>query len=176
MPTVPFAPPSARDVAPARPSARVDRRAVVVATVCAPLLARARRAEAKSSLIDDLRQKRLNKPVFNGGRPRAQAYPDWLEGEWRATIDFAGYEFPSAVVAREAVAREATTPGFQKLLSVGIGLQRRHEERYMDCVKRLQDGAIGDINLLRVYWNGGGIWHRPKQDGMTEMEYQVNNW
>ena len=115
MPTVPFAPPSARDVAPARPSARVDRRAVVVATVCAPLLARARRAEAKSSLIDDLRQKRLNKPVFNGGRPRAQAYPDWLEGEWRATIDFAGYEFPSAVVAREAVAREATTPGFQKL-------------------------------------------------------------
>ena len=49
------------------------------------------------------------------GRPRAQAYPDWLEGEWRATIDFAGYEFPSAVVTREAVAREATTPGFQKL-------------------------------------------------------------
>jgi len=64
----------------------------------------------------------------------------------------------------------------EKGLSVGIGLQRRHEERYIDCVKRLQDGAIGDINLLRVYWNGGGIWHRPKQEGMTEMEYQVNNW
>jgi hypothetical protein len=64
----------------------------------------------------------------------------------------------------------------EKGLTVGIGLQRRHEERYIDCVKRLQDGAIGDINLLRVYWNGGGIWHRPKTDGMTEMEYQVNNW
>ena len=51
--------------APAPPRARVDRRAVVVSTVCAPLLARARRADAKSSLIDDLREKRLNKPVFN---------------------------------------------------------------------------------------------------------------
>ncbi|MAS79866.1 MAG: oxidoreductase, partial [Opitutae bacterium] len=64
----------------------------------------------------------------------------------------------------------------EKGLSVGIGLQRRHEERYIDCVKRLQDGAIGDINLLRVYWNGGGIWHRGRQEHMTEMEYQVNNW
>ena len=64
----------------------------------------------------------------------------------------------------------------RKGLNVGVGLQRRHEERYINCVKQLQDGVIGDINLLRVYWNGGGIWHRAKQDGMTEMEYQVNNW
>ncbi|MEE2887461.1 MAG: Gfo/Idh/MocA family oxidoreductase [Planctomycetota bacterium] len=63
-----------------------------------------------------------------------------------------------------------------KNLMVGIGLQRRHEERYQDCVKRLQDGAIGDINLLRVYWNGGGIWDRPREQGMTEMQFQVNNW
>ena len=64
----------------------------------------------------------------------------------------------------------------EKGLTVGIGLQRRHEERYIDCVKQLQDGVIGDINMLRVYWNGNSIWHRAKQQGMTEMEYQVNNW
>jgi myo-inositol 2-dehydrogenase/D-chiro-inositol 1-dehydrogenase len=63
-----------------------------------------------------------------------------------------------------------------KNLMVGIGLQRRHEERYKDCVKRLRDGAIGDINMLRVYWNGGGIWYRGREEGMTEMEFQVNNW
>ncbi|MBT6957730.1 MAG: Gfo/Idh/MocA family oxidoreductase, partial [Opitutae bacterium] len=49
---------------------------------------------------------------------------------------------------------------------VGIGLQRRHEERYIDCVKKLQDGIIGDINLLRVYWNGGGIWYRDREPNM----------
>ena len=38
------------------------------------------------------------------------------------------------------------------------------------------DGAIGDVNLLRVYWNGAAGWNRPRQPGMTEMQYQVYNW
>ena len=58
---------------------------------------------------------------------------------------------------------EASKKAKEKGLNVGVGLQRRHEERYINCVKQLQDGVIGDINLLRVYWNGGGIWHRPKK-------------
>ena len=45
---------------------------------------------------------------------------------------------------------EASKKAKEKGLNVGVGLQRRHEERYMNCVKQLQDGAIGDINLLRV--------------------------
>jgi hypothetical protein len=71
---------------------------------------------------------------------------------------------------------EAAKKAKEKGLTVGIGLQRRHEERFTSCVKQLQDGVIGDINMLRVYWNGNSIWHRAKQEGMTEMEYQVNNW
>ena len=129
--------------APEPPRARVDRRAVVVSTVCAPLLARARRADAKSSLIDDLREKRLNKPVFNLGRPRAQAYPDWLEGEWRATVDFAGYEFPSASAPRAAVAREATTPGFQKLsLAYAPDVGREGKTEYRMRFARDGDGDV----------------------------------
>ena len=73
----------------------------------------------------------------------------------------------------------------KKKLMVGIGLQRRHEPRYMETVKRLHDGAIGDIITMRVYWNGGGIWHRgrtqaeklmPEGQELTEMAYQCNNW
>ena len=64
----------------------------------------------------------------------------------------------------------------EKGLMVGVGLQRRHEPRYMETVKRLQDGAIGDIPFTRVYWNGQGIWNRKREDGMTEMQYQVHNW
>ena len=64
----------------------------------------------------------------------------------------------------------------EKNLMVGGGLQRRHEPPYMESVKKLQDGALGDIRLLRVYWNGGGIWNRARLPGMTEMQYQVLNW
>ncbi|GAB6167364.1 Gfo/Idh/MocA family oxidoreductase [Thermostilla marina] len=64
----------------------------------------------------------------------------------------------------------------EKNLMVATGLQRRHEPRYKDTVKRLQDGAIGKIQFLRVYWNGGGIWNRAREPGMTEIQYQVHNW
>ncbi len=73
----------------------------------------------------------------------------------------------------------------KKNLMIGIGLQRRHEPHYIEAVKRIHDGAIGDVIAQRVYWNGGGIWHRNMADlkkilpaGMepTEMAYQCNNW
>ncbi len=71
-----------------------------------------------------------------------------------------------------AAAQEAK----KKNLMVGIGLQRRHEERYINNVKMLHDGAIGEINLMRVYWNGRGIWYRDRQPGQSEMAFQCNNW
>ncbi|MBT8486494.1 MAG: Gfo/Idh/MocA family oxidoreductase, partial [Phycisphaerae bacterium] len=64
----------------------------------------------------------------------------------------------------------------RKNLMVGVGLQRRHEPKYMETVKRLHDGAVGDIILQRVYWNGGGIWYHDRQPQQTEMQFQVNNW
>ena len=64
----------------------------------------------------------------------------------------------------------------QKGLAVAIGLQRRHERKYMAMVKALQDGAIGDIVLARAYWNGRKPWFKARQDGQTEMEYQMRNW
>ena len=64
----------------------------------------------------------------------------------------------------------------EKGLLVGVGLQRRHETRYIETIQRLQEGALGDIGLLRVYWNGSGIWNRHREADMTEMQYQVHNW
>ena len=63
-----------------------------------------------------------------------------------------------------------------KGLGVGVGLQRRHDPQYIETVKRIQDGDIGDIPLTRVYWNGGGVWTIPRAEGQTEMEYQMRNW
>jgi predicted dehydrogenase len=64
----------------------------------------------------------------------------------------------------------------RKNLMVAIGLQRHHDPRYVETIKRLQDGAIGDILYTRVYWNGGGLWVRPREPQQTEMEYQMRNW
>jgi predicted dehydrogenase len=64
----------------------------------------------------------------------------------------------------------------EKNLMVAVGLQRRHDPRYLETIKRLKDGAIGDILFTRVFWNGGGLWVRPRKPEQTEMEYQMRNW
>ncbi len=71
---------------------------------------------------------------------------------------------------------EANQMAEEKGLKVGVGFQRRHTPQYVETIKRIHDGAIGNLTLLRAYWNGGGIWNRPRKEGATEMEYQVDNW
>jgi predicted dehydrogenase len=63
-----------------------------------------------------------------------------------------------------------------KGLAVQVGLQRRHEFRYRECIERLQRGDIGDLLFGRVYWNGNGVWVRPRARRQTELEYQLRNW
>src|SRR6266704_5262718 len=47
----------------------------------------------------------------------------------------------------------------KKNLKVAAGTQRRHRPSYIETVKRIQDGQIGDVVTLRAYWvNGGPIW------------------
>jgi len=63
-----------------------------------------------------------------------------------------------------------------KGLKIAAGTQRRHRPSYIETVKRIQGGEIGDITALRVYWvNNGPIWHRGDQ-GATDLERQVRNW
>lgn len=71
----------------------------------------------------------------------------------------------------------------EKNLFVGVGLQRRHEPKYMENIQRIHEGAIGKVMFTRVYWNGSGIWNRKREElanilkrEPTEMEYQVFNW
>ncbi|WP_316738216.1 Gfo/Idh/MocA family oxidoreductase [Pedobacter aquatilis] len=64
----------------------------------------------------------------------------------------------------------------KKKLNVVVGLQRRYQTNYREAMKRINDGAIGDIMSGQVYWNSGGVWVNPRKAGQTEMEYQMRNW
>ncbi|MBS1564893.1 MAG: Gfo/Idh/MocA family oxidoreductase, partial [Bacteroidetes bacterium] len=63
-----------------------------------------------------------------------------------------------------------------KRLNVVVGLQRRYQSSYREIIKRVHDGAIGDIVSAQAWWNNDGVWVRPRQAGQTEMEYQMRNW
>jgi predicted dehydrogenase len=65
-----------------------------------------------------------------------------------------------------------------KKLSVVVGLQRRHQQNYLDGIRRIRDGEIGDVRFIRTYFNmpGGGRAGPLKPAGMSEMEYQIRHW
>jgi predicted dehydrogenase len=68
----------------------------------------------------------------------------------------------------------------QKGLGIVAGTQRRHENRYVELMKRLRDGAIGEVLAGEAYWNGPcvrtyGFYHE-RQPGWSDMEYMLRNW
>lgn len=63
-----------------------------------------------------------------------------------------------------------------KKLNVVVGLQRHYQSNYREVMKRIHDGALGDIVGGQVYWNDGGVWVRERKPEQTEMEYQMRNW
>jgi predicted dehydrogenase len=71
---------------------------------------------------------------------------------------------------------ESTRRAKEYGLAIGCGLQRHHQNAYLETIARLQGGEIGEILYMRAYWNGAGVWERPREPGQTEMQYQVNNW
>jgi len=71
---------------------------------------------------------------------------------------------------------EAGEEARAKGLKIGVGLQRHHQAAYIECVRRIQAGAIGEIVLLRAYWNSSGVWVNPRAAGQSEMEHQMRNW
>jgi myo-inositol 2-dehydrogenase / D-chiro-inositol 1-dehydrogenase len=71
---------------------------------------------------------------------------------------------------------EAAKAADAKNLKVVCGLQRHYQNSYLETLEQVKAGMIGDITSAQVYWSGGGVWTRPRQEGMTEMEYQMRNW
>jgi predicted dehydrogenase len=64
----------------------------------------------------------------------------------------------------------------KKGIAVAAGTQRRHQLGYIETMKRIHDGAIGDLVGGRGYWNQGILWKRDRQAGMSDVAYQVHNW
>jgi len=64
----------------------------------------------------------------------------------------------------------------QKGLALVAGTQRRHEVHYLEIMKRIHDGAIGEIVGGQCYWNQGELWVKEKQPGWSDMEWQCRNW
>jgi len=74
-----------------------------------------------------------------------------------------------SVIASSALAK-------QKGLAIVAGTQRRHQLRYIELMKRMHDGAIGELVGGQCYWNQEELWVKKRTPGMSDMEWQCRNW
>jgi predicted dehydrogenase len=64
----------------------------------------------------------------------------------------------------------------RKNLSIVSGLCWRYDYGVKETMKRVLEGAIGDILAIQVTYNTGTLWLRARQPAWSEMEFQMRNW
>ncbi len=64
----------------------------------------------------------------------------------------------------------------KKNIKVAAGLQCRHSVNRQELIKRIRDGELGDLQLIRAYrmHNVGGMG--PKPEGYDELLWQIRNF
>lgn len=106
--------------------------------------------------------------------------PHFRPAQLKAAIESGKHVFMEKPVAVDGpgvrMVIEAGELAKQRGLGIVAGTQRRHRKSYVETVKRLQDGAIGEIVNARAYWCGGEIWVIKPEPGWSDMEWQLRNW
>jgi predicted dehydrogenase len=98
----------------------------------------------------------------------------------KATIEAGKHVFMEKPVAVDPVGVRSIIASSelaaQKGLSIVTGTQRRHQLRYLELMKRIHDGAIGELVGGQCYWNQGELWVKKKEPSWSDMEWQCRNW
>jgi myo-inositol 2-dehydrogenase / D-chiro-inositol 1-dehydrogenase len=64
----------------------------------------------------------------------------------------------------------------QKNLAVVSGLCLRYSKGFIEIVRRIHEGALGELRTLQANDYRGPIWVKPRRPEWTDMEYHMHNW
>lgn len=106
--------------------------------------------------------------------------PHFRPAHFKAGIEAGKHMFVEKPVAVDAPGvrsvLETTELAKKKNLTVLSGLCWRYDTNMIEMVKKLQAGALGDISSIVTQRFNGGVKNTPRQEGWTDMEYQLRNW
>ena len=150
--------------------------------------------ESRNSLKNDLKEqyKVTDDKCFVG----FDAYKSVLSTDVDMVIlatppGFRPYHFQAAVEAKKHIFMEKPVAvdgaGVRRVIATGelakanklavvSGTQRRHQAPYLEIIKRIHEGAIGDIVSAQCYWNQGSLWLKDRKPEWSATEYQIRNW
>jgi predicted dehydrogenase len=106
--------------------------------------------------------------------------PGFRPAHFAAAIEAGKHVFMEKPVAVDPVGVRQVLAASQlaatKGLAVVAGTQRRHDPKYVEVMRRIHGGTIGEIVAGQVYWNQGGLWHVERSPGVSDTEWQIRNW
>jgi predicted dehydrogenase len=106
--------------------------------------------------------------------------PHFRPAHLRAAIEAGKHVFAEKPVAVDAPGvrsvLESCELAKKKNLSVVSGLCLRYYYPFQEAIRRLHDGAVGDIVALQANDYRGGIWAKPRKPEWTDMYWQMRNW
>lgn len=71
---------------------------------------------------------------------------------------------------------ESVAEAKKKGLCLVSGLCWRYHPAVQETMKRVLDGAIGDVVTIQETYLTGALWFRQRKPEQTEFEYQLRNW
>ena len=71
---------------------------------------------------------------------------------------------------------KATADARARGLSLVSGLTLRYIDSFREGIRRLHDGAIGEVRTLVANDYRGAIWSLPRKPEWTDMHWQMRNW
>jgi predicted dehydrogenase len=106
--------------------------------------------------------------------------PHFRPMHFKACIEAGKHVFAEKPVAVDAPGvrsvLETTELARRKNLCVVSGLNGRYSPVSQEIIRRIHDGAVGEIVALHAARYGSGVWVRPREPGMTDMQYHMRNW
>jgi len=106
--------------------------------------------------------------------------PHFRPAHLKAAIEAGKHVFAEKPVAVDAPGVRSVLASCQlaeqKRLSVVSGLCLRYSYGFQEAIKRIQDGAIGQIHTLQANDYRGGIWVKKREPEWTDMHWQCRNW
>lgn len=108
------------------------------------------------------------------------APPAFRPAHLKAVVDAGKHCFCEKPVAVDGpglrAVRATCEEAAKKGLNVVSGLCYRYENKKRETIKRVQDGAVGDIVTIETVYNTSGLWHRGDKKEWSRLEYQLRNW
>jgi predicted dehydrogenase len=106
--------------------------------------------------------------------------PHFRPAHLKAAVEAGKHVFAEKPVAVDAPGvrsvLESCALAKKKKLSLVSGLCLRYHQGFRETVRRLHEGAVGEVFALQAFDYRGSNWGRAREPGWTDMQWQMRNW